>query len=255
MGDAISLKATVKVFDRAVDLEMTLPARPTRMQTLLPVLRSVADSFVSVAVDRATAAGKSISCQAGCGACCRQLVPIAEEEAREVAALVDRLPEPRRSEIRRRFAAARERLVAAGMHADLIAPEGFGSRDPKTAGVEYFALGIACPFLENESCSIYEERPITCREYLVTSPAERCASPTPETIESVKLATKVWNALARAGTEPGRRFVRWVPLVVAPEWAATHPDGSAKKPAPELLKSVFDQITKSKAETAEGEGA
>ena len=37
-------------------------------------------------------------------------------------------------------------------------------------GREYFQLGIPCPFLEEESCSIYHDRPITCREYLVTSP-------------------------------------------------------------------------------------
>jgi Fe-S-cluster containining protein len=251
MGEAISLKTTVKVFDRVVELEMTLPARPTRMQALLPVLRSVADSFVGIAVDRAAQSGRTISCRSGCSACCYQLIPVAEEEAREIAALVDGLPEPRRSEVRRRFVAARERLVAAGLHRDLAAPEGFGGRDPESAGLEYLALGIPCPFLEAERCSIYEERPIACREYLVTSPAERCAAPTRETIESVELATRVWNALARAGTEPGRRSVRWVPLIVAPEWAASHPDGSAKRPAPELLKSVFDQIAKKTPESPE----
>jgi Fe-S-cluster containining protein len=36
---------------------------------------------------------------------------------------------------------------------------------------------MPCPFLEDESCSIHPDRPLVCREYLVTSPAELCAGP------------------------------------------------------------------------------
>ena len=42
---------------------------------------------------------------------------------------------------------------------------------------EYFKHGIACPFLEDESCSIHPDRPMACREYLVSSPAENCRAP------------------------------------------------------------------------------
>ena len=42
-----------------------------------------------------------------------------------------------------------------------------------------------CPFLEEESCSIHPDRPLVCREYLVTSPAELCAGPTQEGVTPV----------------------------------------------------------------------
>jgi hypothetical protein len=35
--------------------------------------------------------------------------------------------------------------------------------------VRYFLQGVACPFLEAESCGIHPDRPLACREYLVTS--------------------------------------------------------------------------------------
>ena len=38
----------------------------------------------------------------------------------------------------------------------------------------YFAAGIPCPFLEEERCGVYDERPVVCREYAVTSPPELC---------------------------------------------------------------------------------
>lgn len=236
-GDGLDLQARLPV-----------PTGPARVSDLLPAARALSDQIVRETVKSVEASGATVSCRAGCASCCRGLVAISEVEARRLRDLVEAEPEPRRSERRARFDVVRGRLAEAGLLSKLREPARWTPADYNTLVNACFALALVCPFLEDESCSIYEERPIACREYLVTSPAERCAAPTPETIESVKLATKVWNALARAGTEPGRRFVRWVPLIVAPEWAAAHPDGSAKKPAPELLKSVFDQIAKSKAE-------
>ncbi|MEO8777051.1 MAG: YkgJ family cysteine cluster protein [Rhodanobacter sp.] len=31
-------------------------------------------------------------------------------------------------------------------------------------GIDYLRQGVACPFLEQESCSIYDERPLACRK-------------------------------------------------------------------------------------------
>src|SRR4029450_6909381 len=103
----------------------------------------------------------------------------------------------------------------------------------------YFQQGIPCPFLEEESCSIYEERPITCREYLVTSPAENCSGPPPENIRRVKMLIPVFNAVARWQVPPSEHFLeRWVPLILAPEWAEDHPDVSPGLPGLELLREL-----------------
>src|SRR5262249_20241959 len=141
--------------------------------------------------------GKTISCKAGCGACCRQLVPISETEARRIADLVEELPEPRRAVVRQRFADARRRLEESGMLDKLLHHENWSDDAFRAIGIGYFNLGIPCPFLDDESCSIHPDRPITCREYLVTSPAENCAHPTATNIDWVPLAGKVWTALAR----------------------------------------------------------
>src|SRR5262249_44693347 len=138
-----------------------------------------------------------ISCKAGCGACCRQLVPISEVEARNIGELVNSLPEPRRSQICARFAEARHRLEKAGLLEKLLHPENWPKDERQATGTWYFEQGIACPFLEKESCSIYADRPIACREYLVTSPAEHCAHPSAETVRCVKMPLKFGTALAR----------------------------------------------------------
>jgi Fe-S-cluster containining protein len=220
-----------------------------RLGELLPLVQSFGDAVAASAAKVAGDQGKRVSCAKGCGACCRQLVPVAEVEARRLAALVRELPEPRRTEVRARFAAARRRLEAAGLLGELRHAQHEWSEEALPAfGLAYFRQGIPCPFLEDESCSVYADRPLVCREYLVTSPPADCAQPTAETVDRVPMPFKVWTALARFDrVPPGARFIRWVPLVLAPEWAEAGPEEPAARPGPELLSQFFEHVTGQKA--------
>jgi Fe-S-cluster containining protein len=222
--------------------QIPVPTGPTAPDELLPVFRAVAEMIVELGVAAASARGETVSCRAGCGACCRQLVPISPVEARVLTELIDRLPEARRAVVDERFRDAAERLAAAGLLEKLEHPERFPDRDLHELGLDYFRQGIACPFLEEESCSIYDERPIACREYLVTSPAAHCARPTAETVRIVPLAGKASTALSRLEEDPGTRFVPWVPLILAPTWVAQHPELPALRPGPELLRDFFTRL-------------
>jgi Fe-S-cluster containining protein len=132
------------------------------------------------------------------------------------------MPPERQEIILERFAAAREKLADAEMLDPLLHPDLYGDEQMRSLGREYFKLGISCPFLEDESCSIYLDRPITCREYLVTSPAVNCSAPSPQTVQVVPmLAGAVWTAVARLEEDQDSRFIRWVPLILALEFAAS----------------------------------
>jgi Fe-S-cluster containining protein len=223
--------------------EVPVPAGPARADDLLPVFQQLTDTIVGIAADHSTRAGKPVSCRKGCGACCRQLVPISEPEARALHRLVSELPEPRRSEIRARFAEAARRLEAAGLVEQLRDPERCLDQNLRAFGLAYFRQAIACPFLEEESCSIHPDRPLSCREYLVTSPAEHCASPSAETVRPVDLPTKVSTILTRLDADPKARFARWVPMILALEWAEAHPEEEPpRRTGPELLREVFERL-------------
>jgi Fe-S-cluster containining protein len=244
----VKLSVGMRVFDQHVEMEMTLPQGPARLGALLPVFRRVADSLVELSARRAEEQGKTISCAKGCGACCRQIVPVAEVDARAIARLVDELPEPRRSLVRERFARAKERLAAAGFLSRLQQPGTFTAEEVLPFGLAYLRLGIACPFLEDECCSIYESRPITCREFLVTTPAVHCANPTPETVQWVEMASKVWTALSRADAgEIGPGLIPWVPLVLALDWAEAHPDTGSEEPVEKIVEKVFRELGRTRS--------
>jgi len=241
----------LKIGQHRLAARVSVPAGPTRLADVLPIVQRVADTIVDAGVQDAEAQGRCISCKKGCGACCRQLVPISEVEARRIGELVESMPEPRRSQVRARFAEARRQLDEAGLLEKLLARDAWDEDMFIEIGTHYFRQGIACPFLEDESCSIHVDRPITCREYLVTSPAENCACPTKDNIQKVETPVQVWTSLARFDMpDPTAKYIRWVPLVLAPEWAQANPDNSQPRPGPELLRELFECLAGRKAPAA-----
>ncbi len=227
---------------RTIQASVSVPKADLRTADLLPILFSFSNALVALAADAAQEAGKPVSCGAGCGACCRQLVPVSEPEALYIAELVQALPHDRAAHVRERFHAAleglgsalRDRLRDAGSLKTLD--------ERRELGLEYFRAGVPCPFLENESCSIYEHRPLSCREYLVSSPAGNCKHPSAETIAMVPVPAKLSEILYCFGDGAGNDRTRWVPLVLALEWAASRTVDEPRRPATRLFENFLRAV-------------
>jgi len=168
--DWVTGQITLSVHGAPLEMQMTVPAKSVKPHRMLPIFQQIANSFTDLGVKAVEAENKKISCKKGCGACCRQPVPLAEIEAYQIAELVENLPEPRRGKVKMRFDEAAKHFHKIGWFEKL---ENCKEKEEieKTV-LEYFFEGVACPFLEEESCSIHQDRPVACREYLVTT-AER----------------------------------------------------------------------------------
>ena len=229
----------VKISGRPIELEVTVPLEPVPLRSLMPIYQGLTNAVVDIGVANVERKGLTISCRSGCGACCRQVVPISETEALMIADLVKRLPEPRQSHVRARFSNAIQQFEQAGLLSQLRDPgEAVNSRQ---LGLAYFRAGVLCPFLEDESCSIHPDRPLACREYLVTSPAANCANPTADSVDCVPIPARVANAVRSMDrtTSAG-----WVPLVLALEWAERAKSDRPVRSGPEWLRDLFERIAK-----------
>ena len=226
-----------------VDVQLTVPAGPTRPDELLPLFQSLTDLIVGAAVKDAEASGAAISCRKGCGACCRQLVPISEIEIESIRRLIEALPEARRLQIISRFERALQRLDEAGLLEPLRMPERVSRERILGLGAAYFQQGIACPFLEDEACSIHADRPLACREYLVTSPSAHCANPSPETIRCVSVPAKVSRAVRHLDTGKVNASSTWIPMILALEWRKLDRTDGIPPTGVESLSVVFHQLT------------
>jgi Fe-S-cluster containining protein len=240
-GQMRSATIDLTVMGRKMHVQLSVPTSPVASIQLLPIFRSLTDTFVQLGVENAQADGHTVSCRKGCGACCRQLVPISEVEVESIAALVDAMPEPRRSEVIDRFEHARQRLGDAGLLERLRHPESVTRQDVRALGTEYFEQGIPCPFLEEESCSIHVDRPLACREYLVTSPAANCARPSAETIRCITMPAKVSRAIRHLDDGNPQSSATWIPMILALAWPRKK-DGELQS-GTSLIAKAFEYLT------------
>ena len=242
---AVTAEVRLTVNGRVLPLRVTVPAGAVAPRELLPLYRGVAERITAEAVASAEAEGHRVSCAAGCGACCRQLVPVSALEARELMRVVDAMPEPRRSAVRQRFADALARLEAEAPQVleMLRRPQGHSVEALVDLGHAYFRLGIACPFLEDESCSVYADRPVDCRQFLVVSDPKHCAEYRSPHVRAIA----PWGGPVSAGIPVSERTaagepVHWVHLILAPEFVAEHPHEPPPRPGPEMVEEFFTRF-------------
>jgi Fe-S-cluster containining protein len=219
---------------------------------LLPVLQSLADTMVELSVRAAAERGRPLACRAGCGACCRQLVPISRIEARRIAEVVDALPEPRRSTVRKRFADAIEALRSAGLLDRLRNPETIDDQEISALGEQYFRLGIPCPLLEDESCSIYADRPLICRQYIVSSDPVHCQDLTARNVQRINVPGRLGAVAARWDHQMNRSAssqdtdVPWLPLVLALQFADSRGNDEPALTGPQQIQAMMSALTDAK---------
>lgn len=237
-------KIQISLYGDPVEMELTVPAKPVKPRRMLPIFQAVTSSFIELGVKELESTGEKISCQAGCGACCRQAVPIAEIEAFQIAELVEQMPEPRRGEIKRRFAEGVKRFHDNKWFERMESYPEMTVKERHALIMEYFHQGVACPFLENESCSIHADRPLSCREYLVTSPAEHCARPTAETIKHIKFKLRPSVTLLEIvpSANAGKTF--FVPMIRALEHAEKNNDNTEEKTGEAWMAEFFGSLLK-----------
>ena len=244
-----TLEFSLKVQGARIDISAQLPDGPVTPAAVLPVIQDISSSISTLTEKESARVGRPVSCRAGCGACCRQAVPIAPVEARVLADYIDAQPEDRREALRARFRAAAARLEESGLAAELRNAAADLARDPSlldkdrthALGLRYFALGVPCPFLEDERCTIHPVRPLRCREFLVVSPAEYCAHPEKQEVVTVKPSVLLSNTLRKWNTSGEPHPNELVILTMLDEWTAAHPaaEDRATRTVPELLQEFL----------------
>lgn len=209
------------------------------------------DRLVEMGVRDAQVRGEPPTCRPGCGACCRQPVPVSVPEALFLFEMLAGQPRERREALLARFQTVKEAIQAQNFGERFREPTDYGQESIVGFALDYFKLGLACPFLENESCSIDSFRPAMCREHLVSSPAEFCAYPAERQgeeilynigIRPILAPVSVTQALAMLYAELEGGPTTLLPLVLALDHAADNVGAREKHYASETLFTKFFSI-------------
>jgi Fe-S-cluster containining protein len=177
----------------------------------------LADALGAIATAESARHGRPVSCARGCGACCREAVPLSAGEAFLLAEAIADSAWDRRAEIEEGFLRAGAALRAAGL----------GDAPLLDRAADYFALSIPCPFLAGEECSVHVTRPLACRGHLVSSPPAACGSFPDSSIHVVAPPINVGEALSEV-TGAWLGGIEMIPLPRMLDWL-TDAAGAARR--------------------------
>lgn len=229
--------------DGIISGKVRVTSGPMSLAGLVSTALGLTGALVDRAVKLEVLAGRSISCRAGCGACCRHMVPVSPPEAFYLMDAIDSFDAARREAYLQRFDQIVGVLDEEGMIDELLSPPPTDEAALPIAR-RYFALGQACPFLIDESCSIHQHRPIACRDYNVTSPAEWCAKPYEHDIAKVPMPLPLSAPLARVTEAVSGEKACLIPLTLVPRWTRERVALRARKwPGPELFDRFLAELT------------
>lgn len=218
-----TLEATVRHWRAGIRDEN----RTLRLSELALHAMALTEAIVSEEEDRTRTSGTSISCRKGCGACCRQVIPLSPPEAFLMAEMLAgprpvgdppwalRIPE----RVRERFRNALERLDERGL----------GDAPLLDQAARYFMLGMPCPFLEEESCSIHADRPLVCREHLILSDSAFCADFGSPFIRPLSLPVSIQEALGAVAGEVLGSAPEMIPMVRLQAWVEANREAGERE--------------------------
>ena len=107
----ISLKTPVGEVSTAVGV----PTSFVPVASIVPLARRLGEEAVALEEARTRDTGDRISCQKGCAACCRMLVPVSAPEAFALREMIDGLPDERRHAVLQKLNTTRARLEEADL--------------------------------------------------------------------------------------------------------------------------------------------
>lgn len=187
---------------------------PMRLSGLALHAHSLSEMIIAGSASDSEIHGEKPSCRKGCAACCRQMIPMSPPEAFLLSETLEAMEPAREGPVNNRLSALGKRLES----------EGLGNLPLSNHVKEYFRLGLPCPFLIGEACSIHGRRPMACREYIAVSPADHCSDfPNPFT-RLLPLSISVGDALGEVAGEALGTGMEMIPMVRIREWLDANPD-------------------------------
>ena len=242
--------AEIKIYDLQIDvlpepLYIHIGVRDclATLADIVPLARALCTKLVSAMIQSLRNDGNTVPCQKGCSACCRYVVPVSIPEVLCLAKEIMSMPLARRRFLDESCLLSAQCILETTPQSFLnqCTNSNFGYITLKDVSNWYSEISLSCPFLLDNVCTIYEERPLACREHVVIGSAAGCASTSADHSQMVQMPVSILTALAQLTSELGYIPIKVIMLPLALAWCYDNPGYLGHSwPAPHLVEQFID---------------
>ncbi|MHC4343654.1 MAG: YkgJ family cysteine cluster protein [Planctomycetota bacterium] len=248
-GKIIGLE--LDIFGEPASFNITVGPGQATLADIVPVARTVCEKITGLATEKVRQEGGHIACRPGCCACCHCLVPLSVPEALRLMQEVLNLPESRQKLVQRVWLLTARRILRKKPPQEVVdqPAEPAGDIAPELTAVSnwYHGMKQACPFLREGLCTIYEIRPLACREYFVKGSYRACRGDDAAG-QVAEVPVRTTEVLGRLAADLEGTSVEAVMLPLVSVWHQANPHRAEQTwPATQMVER-FVTIAKQTAE-------
>lgn len=237
------------VLGRPVSFRINVVRKQASLSDMIPLARALSTKLALAILDKFRESGKSVPCRKGCSACCSFLIPLSVPEVFRLRQEVLAMPPDQGKAVLQSCLETAEGIL------DRM-PEDFDINELAQTNSEiqinrlsgwYTGLKLACPFLLDSLCTLYEQRPIACREHIVTGSAASCDLEKADELHIVQIPISVLECLGQLAAELEQSDIEAVMLPLALPWAQENLDRSRRTWPAVTIVERFIEILEAKS--------
>jgi Fe-S-cluster containining protein len=190
------------IFGRRLDFRIAAVGN-ARLANIIPAARVICDKITEITIEQIRIQGGNVPCHKECPACCSYLVSLSVPEVLCFRQDIFRKHTYQLNHTLRTYLYAAKRLMKNRPPNHIF--ESFSNSSNNISEIQtlanwYAGLNLTCPFLRNNQCAIYKQRPFVCREYFVAGSAQGCSRGSGEA-QVIEMPVQMGNVLCRLSKE------------------------------------------------------
>jgi Fe-S-cluster containining protein len=190
------------IFGRWLDFRIAAVGN-AKLANIVPAARVICDKIADITTEQIRIQGGSIPCHKKCPACCNYLVSLSIPEVVCFGQEIFHKRKSQPSPALRTYLHAARRIIRHRPPNHVLESSSNSSNnlsELKALADWYAGLHLICPFLRNNQCAIYEQRPFVCREHFVTGLAQGCRGNS-GLAQVIEMPVQMGNVLCRLSKE------------------------------------------------------
>lgn len=201
------------VAGKTVQFRIDVAAKQATLADMVPLARALSTKVALVVLDSLRENKKNVPCCKGCSACCSYLIPMSVPEVFRLREELSAMPTDYSSRILRSCLDTAERILDNKFESE--------DEQPKMNNVSewYSGLEQACPFLSDELCTLYDQRPLACREHIITGQSFFCQPEHKGEPNVVPMPVSILEVMGKLSAELEQSEIEAVMLPLAFAWA------------------------------------